>query len=134
MLNLITHCLIMSNLCMCHPICLNQLMDSFLFSWLSMPSCISVFFMSSVLTPCWISSRLIHFHKVFWARLIERRHQGRPRTHWSDYCTFPCLAMQRLGIAQNELENVIGFPFWTLYHGDPIIDKRKTVDRWPWVF
>jgi len=44
--------------------------------------------------------------EVFQARPTGRRPRVRPRTHWRDYISQ--LAFERLGIPQNELENVPG--------------------------
>jgi len=44
--------------------------------------------------------------EVFQAPPTGRRPRGRPRTRWRDYISQ--LAWERLGIPQNELENVAG--------------------------
>jgi len=44
--------------------------------------------------------------EFFWARPTGRRPRSRPRTRWRDYIS--CLAWERLGIPQEELESVAG--------------------------
>ena len=44
--------------------------------------------------------------EVFWARPTGRRPRGRPRTRWRDYVSR--LAWERLGIPQEELDEVAG--------------------------
>ncbi len=68
--------------------------------------------------------------EVFWARPTGRRPRGRPRTYWGDYISH--LALERLRIPQDELENVAGErDVWTTLLAccrNPTPDKQQKID------
>ena len=71
--------------------------------------------------------------EVFRARPTGRRPRGRPRTRWRDYVSR--LAWERLGIPQEELDEVAGErEIWAsllrLLPPRPDPDKRKKMDGW----